>query len=214
MRPTVDIVMWRALKPRSSWIRRTAPPGGVVVRERFAHPHEDDVRETAGRGGGSGPNHLFDDLSGRQVSAEPLLSGRAEPAGHGTASLTAHTDRRAIGVVHQHRLDRVSVGESPQPLLRLSIIGNTLDAGVQSRRQERSEVGAQIGRERRDVLDRKTLAVEALPELVHTIFRMVGEQLAELFSGEVVTGEFVSTAHGSSRRQSLSVRCVVNPSFV
>ena len=66
---------------------RQAAGGGeylVVVEERLAHPHEDEVVDLP-----EAPEveHLVEDLRRLQVATEPHLAGRAERARQRTAGL-------------------------------------------------------------------------------------------------------------------------------
>ena len=77
------------------------PDDDVVVGQRLAHAHEDDVGHPPGPAGhlparqrpGAG-EHLLDDLGGRQVAGQPGLPGGAERAVHPAAGLRrdAHRD--------------------------------------------------------------------------------------------------------------------------
>ena len=62
-----------------------SPPGALVVGERLTHTHEHDVRDATLAGLALGPDDLFDDLTGGQVSVEAHLPGGAEAAPHGAA---------------------------------------------------------------------------------------------------------------------------------
>jgi hypothetical protein len=60
-----------------------APDGAdhpVVVRQRLAHAHEDDVADPASARGlrALGRDDLLDDLAGGQVAGQPGLPGGAE----------------------------------------------------------------------------------------------------------------------------------------
>ena len=104
------------------------PPVRVVV-ERFAHAHEHHVAERLRQVGGEfaffradgaqlprRPHHLLDDLAAGEVVEKPEFARRAKGAGHRTARLRGHTHRRAVGIHHQHRLDRRSVRQREQRL--------------------------------------------------------------------------------------------------
>ena len=121
--PTVDTVRWRAPMPRSSWRRWTA----------------DHMRSKLARGSPIPMNTMFDTRrspASRRARttcstispavrwrSKPGLTGRAEPAGHGTPGLARHAHRGSIGVVHEDGLDAVAVAKVPQPLDRLAVVG-------------------------------------------------------------------------------------------
>ncbi len=104
-----------------------------VVGERLAHAHKDDVgnvtpffAQPAGE-----MQHLPSDLTRAQIAQEALLAGSAERAAHGAAGLGRDANSLAtparVGrvILHQHRLDRVTVVE-PQKQLARAAVGRSL----------------------------------------------------------------------------------------
>ena len=90
----------------------------VVVVERLAHAHEDDV-------GDATPvvaeqprkvEHLVDHLLGREIAAQAQAPRGAEGATHGAADLRGHAHGGAFGVGHEHGLDGVTVGSHEEGL--------------------------------------------------------------------------------------------------
>ena len=119
--------------------------GLVVVVERLAHAHEDDVghaavvrlvAEHAGE-----VEDLVDDLLRGEVPAQPQAAGRAERAAHGAADLGGDTDGGAAGHQHQDGLDRVAVGGLEQRLARRSA---SRGARLHLRQRERREPLGQL----------------------------------------------------------------------
>src|SRR5271163_3430043 len=96
-------------------------PRPVVIGQRFAHSHEDDVAEPAGERLAPRLDDLFDDLSHRELAVETRLAGRAKTATHGTARLARDAHRRAVGIEHQDRLYAPAVGKLPEPFGGLAV---------------------------------------------------------------------------------------------
>ena len=101
----------------------------LVVGERLPHAHEDDVRqphriaaEDAVTRRPRGKANLLDDLGGRQVPREAHLPRRAERAGHPATGLARDAQRRALRVLHEHRLDLDPVVQGPQRLDRRALV--------------------------------------------------------------------------------------------
>lgn len=102
----------------------------LVVGERLAHPHEDDVaqpRRTPGDLAVTQRPHTVDDLvhdlAGGQVPVEAGLSGGAERAVHPAARLRADAHGHPVRVAHQHGLDERAVEEPPQRLAGGVLVG-------------------------------------------------------------------------------------------
>ena len=79
----------------------------------------------------SGPNDLLDNLASTEMAVKTGLPGGAEPAGHGATGLGGHADGGAVPVVHQHRFDQGPVGQSPQRLDRLAVVGVAFGGDLQ-----------------------------------------------------------------------------------
>ena len=159
------------------------PPRRRVVRERFAHAHEHDVRHSSGRrrvGGDPGRcDDLFDDLADREVSFEPGLAGGAEAAGHGTPGLGRDAHRGPVGIEHQDRLDGGAVVEAPQELRRVAVVAHRTGDEVERGGEFVVEAGAQGLRQVGQFVGAAQLAIPALPDLVDAVPRLVGEEVGE-----------------------------------
>ncbi len=87
---------------------------GIVVMERFAHSHEDEIAEA---GGILGAQDLFDlenlgdDFGGAKMAFESHLSGGTKNATHGASDLGADASGGATDIGHEHGFDGLSVGE-------------------------------------------------------------------------------------------------------
>ncbi len=81
-RPTVEIVILRALmpKPHGALSAVTARMTLAEIGQRLAHPHEDDVGDALDPGQCSQMVDLFDDLPRAQVALEAIEARCAEPA--------------------------------------------------------------------------------------------------------------------------------------
>ena len=156
------------------------------VGEGLAHAHEHDVRHPAVTCGAGGGDHLFDDLTGREVTVEAGLAGGAEAAGHGAAGLRTHTDRRPVGVEHEHGLDLMTVVGLPQPLEGLALVGVLQLELVERQRGPLGDLGPQRLGNCRDLVGVTEFVVEALPDLVDPVVRLTVAQRCELGAVEVV----------------------------
>ncbi len=122
---------------------RDAPDRGecaVVVGQRLAHPHEDDVRQPAVVPVAKfhrGRTDLLEDLCRRQVALQPALTGRAERARHPAARLRRDADGVSLRIAHQHRLERRAVDRAPQHFSRLPGIALDLPDGVKQPGEQR-----------------------------------------------------------------------------
>ena len=75
------------------------------------------------------------DEKGIEVALEAGLAGGTEAARHRAAGLGRHAHGRAVGVVHQHRLDERAVVQAPQPLDRVPVVAHRLGGLLQRRRE-------------------------------------------------------------------------------
>ena len=57
------------------------------------------------------PEHLLDDLAGRQIALDAVQAAGAEDAAHAAADLRADANRPPVLVAHQHALDLSAIGE-------------------------------------------------------------------------------------------------------
>src|SRR5262249_61239323 len=79
--------------------------GRLVVGQRLAHPHVDDVRETpTGFERPGRPEHLADDLARAEIALETHGARVAEPAPEAAPDLREHKEREAAGAGHTNRL--------------------------------------------------------------------------------------------------------------
>ena len=120
-RPTVEIVIRRALMPRPSASVAAVERGQHVVeiRQRLAHAHHHDVAEPL-LGGEQllEAEHLLDDLAAGEIADYAVESAGAECATHAAADLRADADRAMPAVVaQQHALDALGVVQFEQQLL-------------------------------------------------------------------------------------------------
>jgi hypothetical protein len=121
----------------------------VEVGHRLPHAHEHDVGQPPGPGVLHGPHHLLDDLARGELSLEPGLAGGAEAARHGAARLGGDAHRRALGVVHEHRLDEGAVVQAPEPLHRVPAVGGRHELRLEG---ERQRVGHPVAHGEREVV--------------------------------------------------------------
>ena len=119
----------------------------VVVGQRLAHAHEDDVGQPAARRARC--RRRRDRAARRRrrtcsrISAvdrlrvQAALAGRAERAGHAAAGLRRDAHGVAVRVAHQHRLERRAVDRPPQHLSGLARVALDLARRVEQRREQR-----------------------------------------------------------------------------
>jgi len=90
----------------------------VVVVERLAHAHEDDVGHAAlvVSEQSREMEHLVDHLLSREIAAQTETTGGAESAPDGAADLGRHAHGGAFRIGHEHGLDGVTVGGREQGL--------------------------------------------------------------------------------------------------
>ncbi len=173
-----------------------------VVRQRLAHPHEDDVgdplvgmlrlAELTGADEGVGANDLIDDLGGGHVACEPGLAGGAERAVHAASGLARHAQRDAARVAHQHRLDEGAVVQLPQELDRVAAVGGQAPHLAQERRQHpgdeflavrRRQVGhpVRVGGVVREVVLLELRGAEpGQSELLHLLHALLGGEVGQV----------------------------------
>ena len=90
----------------------------IEIRQRLAHPHHHDVAQPLfGAKQPLQPQHLLDDLAGREIAIDAVESAGAEHAAHAAADLRADADRAADFVAEEHALDLPAVGQLQQQLL-------------------------------------------------------------------------------------------------
>ena len=121
----------------------------VQVRERFAHSHDDDVREARGAvealgcrvGEVAEPHELFEHFTDGQISLDAVEPARAEDAAHAATDLSANARRRPAIVLDQHALDHAVVVQAKHQLVGV-VRGDEMpfDAGA-----ERFERAGQLG---------------------------------------------------------------------
>ncbi len=90
----------------------------IQVRERLAHAHDDDVAEPLVFGKQPRqPQHLLDQLAGRQVAIDSVQAARTEHASHRATDLRADADRASRFLAQQDTFDLAAVGQLQQQLL-------------------------------------------------------------------------------------------------
>jgi len=97
----------------------------IVVEERFAHPHVNDIGQVHSltlklphR-----ENDLREDFARREISNETHSAGRAENTAHRTTHLCGDTNRMSPFIMHQDGLDVAAIMEFEEKLLSLFISG-------------------------------------------------------------------------------------------
>ncbi len=181
--------------------------GGLVVRQRLPHAHEDDVADAAlpagdlaAGQGARGGRDLLDDLGGRQVARQPGLPGGAERAVHAAAGLAGDAQGVAVLVAHEDRLDERAVVHAVQRLDRGALVGREGADRRQERRQQRVSDPGPAGRRQvrhplRVVLEPlepvrgELLAAERLlPQLDHRGPALGGFEVDEVARGLAAAG--------------------------
>ncbi len=161
-------------------------PRAVVVGQRLAHAHEDDVGEATRPGRPRGRHHLLDDLAGGELAHEARLAGGAELARHGAAGLGRDAGRHPVGVGHQHGLHPGPVAQGEEPLDGVAAVGH-LSRPLRERRHQRLLQPAAQARREVGHLRRPTgPAVEPVPDLADSVGGLVGEERRQLLGAEVV----------------------------
>ena len=114
----------------------------VGIEERLAHAHEDDVVDVMPHVGFHG-RKVGDDLAGREVTREALLSRGAKAAAQRAADLRGDAGGEVIAVIHQHGFDELAVVEPPQVFARAVLrhlhLRQTRQADVDQLRQLRAQ---------------------------------------------------------------------------
>ena len=121
----------------------------IVVMERLAHAHEDEVAETLGCRPGRWPgmvgrpassradnsqragdmDGLGDDFAGGEMARVAHLARRTKHAAHRTTHLAADTGRDAAGVAHEDGLDAFGVGEGEEIFVREAVARGGFEGG-------------------------------------------------------------------------------------
>src|SRR5579862_1374796 len=136
---------------------------GVVVGERLAHPHEDDVGDGPWRRERTPGAHLADDLRRREVADEVHARRRAEHAAHAAAGLARDAEREpvtgAVGALElrdEDALDRGgAVPRQPKEQLPRAVARVRDDGGHEpADREVGREVRTQRAREARHRVER------------------------------------------------------------
>ena len=65
--------------------------------------------------------HLGHNLTGRQVARQSILGRRTKRAAHRAADLTGNAEGASLIVEHEHRLNRLPIGQTEENLLRILI---------------------------------------------------------------------------------------------
>ena len=97
--------------------------GGVVIEQRLAHAHHDDVGEQPALAAGrpllervARDQHLRHDLGRRQIAHQRHGAGVAEAAGQRAADLGRDAQGAPVVLRDEDGLDLLAVGEAQQPL--------------------------------------------------------------------------------------------------
>jgi hypothetical protein len=105
---------------------------GVVVMERLALPHEDDVAH-AHAGRALGTRLRLGDLARGQVALQPHLRGGAEGAAERAPRLRREAQGQGVAVAHEHDLDAPTVGHRAKEVLAGTVLGAARLARVEQR---------------------------------------------------------------------------------
>ena len=84
----------------------------IVSEQRLSHAHEDHIVDVGAEIGFHG-GEMRDNFAGCQIAGKSLLPRGAEGAAKGAAHLRRNAGRIVVAVVHQNRLDVLSVRQSP-----------------------------------------------------------------------------------------------------
>ena len=95
----------------------------VVIVERLAHPHHDDIREHAPlfrrrpfAQSVARQQQLADDFAWLQIADQALRAGVAKAAGQGAADLAGDAERATLRIGDVDAFGLLAVGEAQQPL--------------------------------------------------------------------------------------------------
>ena len=172
----------------------------VVVVERFAHSHDDDVGRTHERAvlhcqQANALHHLSDDFSGRQVAALAELSAGAKCAAECTSRLRGNTLRHTSLGRNQNRFDLLAVRRAGQQQFVGSISRGTLlhELHRLDRNLLRQLRAQGRGQRCKCVPTRFLLTVKPFHDLVGTEFRELshlGHFALPVCKGKAVRGAF------------------------
>ena len=143
-----------------------------------------------------GPHHLLDDLAG-QLAPEPARRWRRSRTPW-RSRLAGHAHRRAVAVVHEHRLDPGAVVELEQPLDGVAVAVGRLGHRRQRGGQLGVEAGPQRPGQRCQLGGLGELAVQAVPHLIDPVARLAVEQVGERAAVEVVAAGHGGRAYGGA----------------
>ena len=173
----------------------------VVIVERLAHAHVDDV---------VGPLaerrrhelHLRDDLPRRKAARESALGARAKHAAHPAAHLRRHADRVAVARGNQHGFDAVAVGEADEPFARAARLAGFLPDRRRLRRVGFRQLLLQRARQIAHLLPaRRVVRLQPVPELrspERGLARLLAEGL-QLFRQQSLQGDLHAPSSGNAR---------------
>jgi hypothetical protein len=133
--------------------------------------------------------HLFNDLTGAELTEIAAVPGRAEATGHRAAGLGGDAHRGMIAIVHEHGLYRGTVIESKEPLYGSSTIGSLL-VRYRQRRRKLGGLGEPLAEclgENRYLLDLLEALIERLLKLLEAKPRFARQECSDLLIFEVVT---------------------------
>ena len=128
----------------------------VVVVQRLAHAHQDDVEGLVLQVERVCQHaNLADDFASRQVADQAHLARQAERAGHGAADLRRDAEGHGRRVGNEDRLDLSAVGEAQQKLLgavarrsrcdEAGVVSVKSAASVARRSRDRSVIAVDVG---------------------------------------------------------------------
>src|SRR4029077_3903504 len=87
----------------------------LVVGQRFAHPHENDMRDApVAVERSTGFENLIDDFACREISLETQYRGGAKGAAKTAAHLRRNTKRQPARLRNQHAFDAGAVTETEE----------------------------------------------------------------------------------------------------
>ena len=98
---------------------------GVIVLERLAHAHHDDVAQRPAELArlARGLDHLADHLTGGQVARQAHHAGGAEGAADRAADLARDADGRSVRVEHEDRFEMLAIEGAEEELARFTVVG-------------------------------------------------------------------------------------------
>ena len=147
----------------------------VVVGQRLAHAHEDDVGQARAlrRHHRGGCADLVNNLRGGQVAVQTALAGSAERTRHAAARLGRNAQRGAVRVAHEHGLQQDPVVQAPQGLGGVALVGFHGAHGVEQGWEQRvlDQLALGLGEVRHGQRVRLKLAVVVARDLVRAELR-------------------------------------------